>query len=125
MTEPDFFIGGGQTASGGSRLAVIKEGIGFPLREVSDVNASGGGTTPVDVIGDVTAEIGQFLSVTCSIADITVTLPDPTLLANVGQSIWIHKVDDTDFVILTSVKDIAFQNSTMHLISNGISWVIS
>jgi hypothetical protein len=119
----DFFIGGGQAASGGEELAKMLQGLGFPLREVSDTG--GGISTPVNVISDATAETGQFISVTCSSVDITITLPDPTLEDNIGHSIWIHKVDATAFKVLTSVKDLAFQNSTMHLISNGISWVVS
>lgn len=78
---------------------------------------------PRAVTADTLAAIGEFLSVTCSTVDITVLLPDATLTP--GASIWIHKVDATAFKVLTSVKDIAFQNSTMHLISNGIDWKIS
>jgi hypothetical protein len=72
---------------------------------------------------DTTAVIGEHLSVTCSTVDITVTLPDAT--TNNGYPIWLHKTDATEFKILTSVKDIKFQGSTMHLISNGTNWVIS
>ena len=76
-----------------------------------------------EVAVDTTAVIGEHLSVTCSTVDITVLLPDAT--TNTGYPIWIHKTDATAFEVLTSVKDIAFQNSTMLLISNGTDWVIS
>jgi hypothetical protein len=69
------------------------------------------------------AVVGTFHSVTCSTADITATLPDASL--NAGMPIWIHKTDATVYKITTSVKDILFQNTTMHLISNGTDWVIS
>lgn len=72
---------------------------------------------------DAAAEAGQHISVTCSIADITITLPSAAL--NTGMPIWIHKTDATAFKVITSVKNLLFQNSTMHLISNGTSWVIS
>jgi hypothetical protein len=76
-----------------------------------------------EVAADTTAIIGEHLSVTCSTVDITVVLPD--VAANNGYPIWLHKTDDTAFAVLTSVKDIKFQGSTMHLISNGTNWVIS
>lgn len=78
---------------------------------------------PRAVTVDTLAAIGEFLSVTCSTVDIEVLLPDATLTP--GASIWIHKVDATAFKVLTSVKDIKYKRSTMHLISNGADWVIS
>jgi hypothetical protein len=77
----------------------------------------------VNVAANYTAQIGEHISVTCSTVDITITLPDAT--TNAGMPVWVHKVDDTAFKVLTSVKDICFQGSTMHLVSNGIDWVIS
>lgn len=77
----------------------------------------------VSVSTDAIAEPGQHISVTCSTVDITITLPSAA--NNAGMPIWIHKTDATAYRVLTSVKDIAFQNSTMHLISNGTDWVIS
>lgn len=75
------------------------------------------------ITADAAALAGQHLSVTCTTADITITLPDPA--ANTGMPIWIHKADATGYRVLTSVKDLKFQGSTMHLISNGTSWIIS
>ncbi len=81
------------------------------------------GVKPVTVTEDYTAGLDEFISVTCSTVDITVTLP--AAADNSGLSIYIHKVDATAFKVLTSVKDIEFQNSTMHLISSGADWKIS
>jgi hypothetical protein len=76
------------------------------------------------VAADATAVIGEHLSVTCSTVDITVSLPD--VAANNGYPVWVHKVDATAFkVLVPAAKDIKFQGSTMHLISNGTTWVIS
>ena len=80
--------------------------------------------TNVAVATDYTASIGQFLSVTCSTVNITITLP--AAADNEGGHIYINKVDATAYkVVVTGVKDIEFQNSTMHLISNGVDWKIS
>lgn len=81
------------------------------------------GVKPVAVTEDYTAGPDEFISVTCSTVDITITLPSAA--DNQGLSIYIHKVDATAFKVLTSVKDLAFQNSTMHLISDGADWIIS
>ncbi len=78
---------------------------------------------PRTVVTDTAAEQYEFLSVTCSTVDITVTLPDATLTP--GVSIWIHKVDSTAFKVLTSVKDLFFQGTTLHLVSNGTDWIPS
>lgn len=75
------------------------------------------------ITADAAALAGQHLTVTCSTADITVTLPDPA--ANTGMPVWIHKADATGYRVRTSVKDLKFQGSTMHLISNGTAWIIS
>ena len=74
---------------------------------------------------DLAVAAGFHVSVECTVADITITLPDPTLSSSKGMPIWIHKVDNTEFEVKTTVKDLKYQNSTMHLISNGFNWVIS
>jgi len=84
---------------------------------------SHGVITPVAITSDYTAEAGNFITATASTVDITVTLPAAS--GNTGKEIFIHKADATSYKILTSVKDISFQNSTMHLISNGTEWVVS
>lgn len=78
---------------------------------------------PREVLADTTAAQYEFLSVVCSTVDITVTLPDASLTP--GASIWINKKDATAFKVLTSVKDIFFQGTTLHLMSNGIDWIPS
>jgi hypothetical protein len=72
---------------------------------------------------DTLAVEGEFLSVTCSTVNITVTLPNP--VASPGYPLWIRKTDATAFEVQTSVKNIKFQNSTMKLVSDGTNWVIS
>jgi hypothetical protein len=72
---------------------------------------------------DFTAEIGTHHSIDCSGGNVTVTLPDAT--TNTGYPLWLHKADNSGFRIITTVKDILYQNSTMHLVSNGTDWVIS
>jgi hypothetical protein len=78
---------------------------------------------PVNVSAGYTAKIGEHISVTCSTGDINVILP--SAVSNAGFPVWIHKTDATAFKVTTTVKDIKFQNTTMHLVSNGIDWVIS
>ena len=78
----------------------------------------------VFVTEDYTALVDQFLDVTCSTVDITITLPAAGV--SEGKSVYITKADATVWkVVVTGVKDIEFQNSTMHLISNGVDWKIS
>lgn len=81
-----------------------------------------GALTPVSVTIDNIARPYDMLEVTCSTADITITLPDATISA--GAPIMIRKVDATAFAVRTAVKDIAFQNSSLYLISNGVDWVL-
>jgi hypothetical protein len=78
---------------------------------------------PRTVVTDTTAEQCEFLSVACSTVDITVSLPDALLTP--GASIWINKADATAFKVLTSVKDLFFQGTTLHLVSNGTDWIPS
>ena len=129
MPTEDFFIGGGQPSSPTLELGVMLQGLGFPLRIVNDLLSTASPTAnPVSVFNPYVASSGEFLTVTCTDADIPITLPDPTLLLNKGHSIFIHKEDLTDYRVTfpaTDVPDIAFTGTTMHLLSNGIEWVIS
>lgn len=75
------------------------------------------------ITSDDTAVIGEHLTVDCTAGDVTVTLPDAT--TNEGYPLWIHKSDAGAYRVLTSVKNIRYQGSTMHLVSNGTDWVIS
>lgn len=72
-----------------------------------------------------TAVAGEFLQVDCSAGNITVTLPDPTDPLILGMPIWIRKSDVSRYKVLTSVVNLAYQNTTLKLICNGTDWVIS
>jgi hypothetical protein len=116
---PDYRILGSLGNPVNEGFGKIMEGIGYALRSVS-----GEGINIDEVIGDVTAEAGQFLNVTCTTSDITIALPDPALY--VGASIFVRKADATAWqVIVTGVAEMAFQFSSMHLISIGTEWVIT
>lgn len=121
----DFFIGGGDGTSPELELARIMQGLGYPLRPINDTLSVTQTYQPVAVNDDYVTAIGEFLTVTCTNKDITITLPD--VLESVGHEIYVYKADATAFLVKTvpETKDLSSQNSVMHLVSNGTEWVIS
>lgn len=118
MPENQYHIGGNEGPLQTDEFGKLLEGIGYPLRLVGLASV-----LPSEEGGDFTAEAGRLYNVNCTVADITVTLPDPSL--NTGSVIFIRKADATAFkVIVTGLKDILFQNSVMMIMSDGNNWVI-
>lgn len=120
MPTEEYSIGGVAGRSSGS-LGQMLEGIGYPLRPVDTGN---NGSSNTLVTSNTTAEAGQFLDVTCTTSNITITLPSAS--ENSGRYITVRKADSTGYrVIVTGVKDLTAQNSAMALYSNGTDWVIT